>query len=159
MVQTRSGRVEVPSSNALGNMQQSPVTKPTLSTSMDWGRLPSLVQEAVLKELAHDYNRHSLQDRRRRASYAAVSLQWQEFFEKLNFDKLVLSQPALEDFRKIVHRRSPIIQSLKRLRTRTNASPPLSRMPRIRHIWLRVELLPYDCKRCKLPEEAKEVVR
>lgn len=135
MVRTRSGRrVEVPTSNALGNIQQGSATKSTLSTSMHWERLPSLVQVAVLKELADDRNRHSLEDRRRRASYAAVSLQWQEFFEKLDFNKLVLSQPALKDFRKIVQRRSPIIQSLRRLRTATNASSSLSRMPRIRHL-------------------------
>lgn len=61
------------SSNALVNMQQGSATKSTLSTSMHWERLPSLVQDAVLKELADAYNRHSLEDRRRRASHGRTS--------------------------------------------------------------------------------------
>lgn len=92
MKQVESGtRMEVPSNEALGNRQQAKATKSSLPAVIHWERLPSIVQQAVLSELAKDYNRHSLEDKRCRADYAAVNLQWQEYFEKLNFNKLVLT--------------------------------------------------------------------
>lgn len=164
MVRTRSGRrVEVPSNDALGTRRRATVARSTLSAPLQWERLPLIVQEAVLEELAEDYNRHSLEDRRSRAAYASVSLQWQEFFEKLNFNKLILRHSALNGFRKIVKRRSHICKSgnagRRRQRPVAVTSPSLSRMPRIQHIWLCIELLPYDCGRCKLPEAEKPWVK
>lgn len=124
MVWTRSGkRVEFPSRDKL----------------LQWGKLPLIVQDLVLKELAGDYDRYLLEDRQCRANYAAVSLQWQELFEKLNFDKLVLRPLALKEFGKIVRRRSYITKDKKTWRRRKykssayESSPP-SRMPPIQHI-------------------------
>lgn len=159
MIQTRSGRrAEVPSNDAVANVQQATVTQSTLPALIQWERLPSIIQKAVLEELAQDYDRHSSADRRRRASYAAVSLQWQKFFEKLNFNKLILHDSALKGFGEIVKRRIPGTKSGKKRWQKYKTATDTS-MPRIRHIWLCVELLPYDCRRCMLPEGAKEVVR
>ncbi|KAL1880123.1 hypothetical protein Daus18300_001486 [Diaporthe australafricana] len=164
MKRTRSGkRVEVPSNEALGKRQQVEVTKPSLAPSIHWGQLPDIVQQAVLSELAEDYNRHSAEDRKRRAAYAAVCQQWQELFEKLNFSKLVLLPSALKEFGNIVKRRSQNMnggdEGRQRQKTAAKDSPYLSRVPRIQHIWLRIELLAYDCTKCKSPEEPREAIR
>lgn len=155
--------MEVPSNEALGNRQQAKATKSSLAAVIHWERLPSIVQQAVLMELSKDYNRHSLEDKRCRAAYAAVNLQWQEFFEKLHFNKLVLRNSDLRSFGKIVtrrsHRRKRETGGWQKQRITAEASPTLCRMPQIRHIWLRIGLLAYDCRRCKLPEEPKEAVR
>lgn len=153
----------MPSNEALGNRQQAKATKSSLPAVIHWERLPSIVQQAVLSELAEDYNRHSLEDKRCRADYAAVNLQWQEFFENLNFNKLVLRPSDLKSFEEIVtrrsHRRKRETGRWQKQRTAAQASPTLRLMPQIRHIWLRIGLLAYDCRRCKLPEEPKEAVR
>lgn len=150
--------MKVPSNNALANVQQATITQSTLPASIQWERLPSIIQQAVLEELVQDYDRHSSEDRCRRASYAAVSLQWQKFFEKLNFNKLILHDSALKGFGEIVQRRISTAKSGKK-RWQKHKTATGTSMPRIRHIWLCVELLPYDCRRCMLPEGAKEVVR
>lgn len=85
-------------------------------------------------------------------------MQWQKFFEKLNFNKLILRDSALKDFEEIVKRRIPSTKSGKK-RWQKHKTATDTSMPRIQHIWLCVELLPYDCRRCMLPEETKEVVR
>lgn len=141
MKRTRSGReIGVLNDGALGNRQQAKITESPSVELINWQRLPEIVQKAIMRELAEDYNRHSLEDKRYRAAYAAVDLQWQKFFEKLNFNKFVLRSSDLQDFGKIVKRR---LQSRKG-------------MPRVRHIWLCVELRPYKCSSCKFPEEPKE---
>lgn len=156
MKRTRSGRkIGVPNNGALGNMQQVKITESSPATLVNWQRLPIIVQEAIMGELAEDYNRHSSKDKRCRAAFAAVGLQWQKFFEKLNFNKLVLRSSDLKDFGKIVKRR---LQSRKR-KTAADATLSLYCMPRVRHIWLCVELLPYECRGCKFPEEPKEEIR
>lgn len=155
----------MPSNVSTGNRQQVKVTKSPRAASVHWEKLPSIVQEAVLRELAEGYDRHSLEDKTCRAAYAPVNLQWQEFFEKLNFTKLFLHPSALRGFGNIVKRRSHDRKSGKgggrTQRGTAEASTSLSRMPRIQHIWLCIELLPYDCslRRCKLPEEPKEAFR
>lgn len=161
MKRTRSGReIGVSNDGALDNRQQVKITESPSAASINWQWLPEIVQEAILRELAKDYNRHSLEDKRYRAAYAAVDRQWQKFFEKLNFDKLVLRSSDLQDFGNIVKRR---LQRRKgknggreRRETAANASPSLYCMPKIRHIWLCVELRPYKCRECKFPEERKE---
>lgn len=153
MKRTRSGReIGVPNAGALGNRHQVKIIESPSAALINWQRLPEIVQEAIMRELAEDYNRHSVGDKRCRAAYAAVGLQWQKFFEKLNFNKLVLRPSDLEDFGKIVKRR---IQSRNR-RTAADATLSLYCMPRVRHIWLCVKLLPYKCNRCNFPEEPKE---
>jgi hypothetical protein len=177
MVQTRSAkRVEPPIIGTLENKRGRRATATIESIlwkqiSRPWAGLPLLVQEAVLKELAQDYNRYEVMDKRHRAAYATVNLQWQEFFEKLNFNKLVLADSDLERFGEIVRRRTPHNKSGKE-----SCQPSsLSRMPRIRHIWLQIQLLPYTCSvswaqgpisglpvtikqmKCKVPEYKKEM--
>ncbi|UPL00730.1 hypothetical protein LCI18_011664 [Fusarium solani-melongenae] len=57
---------------------------------------------------------------------AAVCRDWQEYFKKILFRKLTVHQKDLAGLHKI-----------SRCRTE-----------RIQHLWLRIELLPYDCLRC-----------
>lgn len=164
MKRTRSGRkIGVPNNGAPSNRQQVKITESPSLTLINWQRVPEIVQEAIMGELAEDYNRHSLEDKRCRAAYAAVSPQWQEFFENLNFAKLVLRSSDLKEFGKIVKRR---LQSMKRKnggrqrrKTAADATPSLYCMPRVRHIWLCIELLAYNCRKCKFPEEPKEAIR
>lgn len=110
-----------------------------------WAHIPLLVQDQILKELANDYNRESKEDKRNRAAYAAVCPEWQEYFEALNFKRLVLHPAALDEFQTLLQRRQA----------------PLSRlpMPRIRHLWLRIELPKYDCDSCSRPESPQEMTR
>lgn len=119
-----------------------------------WNRIPSIVQEMILRELANDYDFNSTEDKQRRANYATVCIQWQEFFESINFRKLVLHPSALVDLEQLLLRRRDVLLGPRGgIVTPTKAQrlagefPPLavSRMPRIAHIWLRVVLLDYDC--------------
>ena len=61
------------------------------------------------------------------SNYAAVSRQWQLFFERENFNDLSIRQSDIPYFKKIVHK---------------------ERRPLIRMLWLRIELLEYDCIDC-----------
>ncbi|KAK7749284.1 hypothetical protein SLS62_008253 [Diatrype stigma] len=69
------------------------------------------------------------------SGYASVSRGWQSFFERLTFKTLRLHQDDIPNFTKIVkgHRTSFV-----------------------RHIWLRLELLGYDCPNCEEPESEAE---
>lgn len=147
------------------------VTKPSQDTTgswQTWSGLPLLVQVRILESLGNDYDRNPAEDKRHRAAYATVCLQWQEYFERRHFRKLVLHQSDLDDFQKIIQRRVDVGPSevrggsrpSKRRKTTVELEPQVRRyMPRIRRIWLRVHLLEYDCKTCKEPESGKERVR
>ncbi|KAI7775692.1 hypothetical protein LA080_006475 [Diaporthe eres] len=129
-----------------------------------WCKIPSLVQDIILGELAGDCDGGSTQGGEARAAYAAVCSDWQAFFEKISFRKLVLHDGDLDYFEEIVKRRVKSEKTVRRqIRGRQQATAVLastkSRMPRIQHIWLRAELLNYDCWYCKVPQTPKEVVR
>lgn len=128
-----------------------------------WCKLPSLVQDIILGELAGDCDGGSTQGGEARAAYAAVCSDWQAFFEKISFRKLVLHDGDLDYFEEIVKRRVKSEKTVRRKIRGQQAAAVLastkSRMPRIQHIWLRAELLNYDCWYCKVPQTPKEVVR
>lgn len=71
------------------------------------------------------------------ASYATVCREWQEYFESITFQSLVLNQDRLAQLETIVSRHP-------------------RRVGFVRHVHLRLELPEYDCKRCKRPETKAE---
>lgn len=128
-----------------------------------WYKLPLLVQDIILGELAGDCDGGLTQGGEPRAAYAGVCSDWQAFFEKIIFRKLVLHDGDLDYFEKIVKRRVTSKKIVRR-RTRGNQATEVlastkSRMPRIQHIWLRAELLDYECWDCKVPQSPKEMIR
>lgn len=133
------------------------------AVKLPWCELPLLVQDIILGELAGDYDDGSTEDGKARAAYASVCSDWQAFFEKISFRKLVLHDADLDEFEKIVKRR---VKGRKIVGRRTKGkqvaealASTTSRMPRIQHIWLRAELLNYECWDCKAAHSDKEAVR
>lgn len=131
-----------------------------------WHWLPTIVQRQILTELSNDYDRDLAKDKKHRAAYAAVCLEWQEFFEAsgANFGKLVLHPSALDEFQKIIQRRQKtgegnLVRPRKKAKVAAAETLPVKRqMLHIRHIWLRIELNEYTCKNCKEGESGKERV-
>lgn len=104
----------------------------TLSFAMmaKWHDLPPEIRVMVLEMVSLPGNNHG-----DRSAYAAVSREWQTFFEKENFQRLVLHQSCLPDFDRIVRRHRRRI---------------------LRYVWLRVTLPQYDCRSCQLYESKSE---
>lgn len=161
----------MPKAKPSGSFRQPDDEKASRIAPMPWYNLPLTVQLQILRELSNDYNRDLAEDKKHRAAYAAVSLEWQGFFEAshANFGKLVLHQTALDAFQKITQRRQKnrpgnaagdCDRPRKRRKTAAEGTPPAKgHTLHIRHIWLRVELQEYGCKNCKTPETGKEKVR
>lgn len=147
-------------------VQQSSTAEPTHKPMFHWDSLPLIIRDLIWEELTDKHDCDSPEDRKNRAACAAVSSEWQQFFEGRSFGRLVLHPSALGAFEKIIKRRqrSHPADRVKPKRTQKKTAgeappPTASRMPRIKHIWLRIELLPYDCRNYKDPEDGKEVVR
>lgn len=146
--------------------QKPPSQKLPAASRFPWCGLPIHVQAAILSELAGDYEGVQEEGRQRCAVYASVCSGWQKFFEKIVFQKLVLRASDLDGFAKIIKRRtggvetrnSVVVSKRPKLVARAFSST-VSRMPRIKHLWLRVELLPYDCPECRRAQSPAEVVR
>lgn len=137
-------------------------------TSFSWGDLPIELREIILKKLEDDYDGVPEEGRQRCAAYATVCSEWQGFFEKIIFRKLVMHASDLDGFAKIIKRRTGgvetrnLVGASKRRKLATEALPvssTLSRMPVIKHLWLRVELPPYGCPECRRAQSPAEVVR
>lgn len=133
------------------------------NATVNWAGLPLVIKEMIMQKLADkQHGRDSPEDRKNRAAYAAVSSEWQHFFEARSFGKLVLHPSALEDFQRIIQRRQNLdpVRKADRMKLKRRPKRPageytppvVSRMPRIEHIWLRVELGLYDCRTCREPE-------
>lgn len=146
--------------------QEPPSQKLTAVSRFPWYGLPVHVKAAILSELAGDYEGVQEEGRQRCAVYASICSEWQKFFEKIVFQKLVLHAPDLDGFANIIKRRTGGVETRNSLRASKNPklatgafSSTVSRMPRIKHLWLRVELLPYDCPECRRAQSPAEVVR
>lgn len=163
--------MELRKAKSSGSIHQSDAGKFSQVAPIAWHGLPLTVQQQVLRELSNDYNRDLAEDKKHRAAYAAVCLEWQEFFEAsgANFGKLVLHPSALDAFQKIIQRRQKNRTGntggdrvRPRQRPKVAAEETLTakrHMLYIRHIWLRIELQEYSCKNCKKPEKGKEMAR
>lgn len=166
--------MELRKAKSSDSVHQSDAGKSSRVAPVAWHGLPLTVQQQILKELSNDYNRDLAEDKKHRAAYAAVCLEWQEFFEAsgANFGKLVLHPSALDAFQKIIQRRQKNRtgntggdRGRPRKRPKVAAEESLPGLPAkrhmlyIRYIWLRIELQEYSCKNCKKPEEGKEKVR
>ncbi|EHK26485.1 uncharacterized protein TRIVIDRAFT_63786 [Trichoderma virens Gv29-8] len=93
--------------------------------------LPIEVQMMVLKLLQSHNNGGTT------SNYAAVSKEWQLYFETFNFRRLILGQSCIQEFSRIVrqHRRGMV-----------------------KHVWLRVKLARYLCPACEWPEKPLEII-
>ncbi|KAL7914669.1 hypothetical protein GGI35DRAFT_154254 [Trichoderma velutinum] len=96
-----------------------------------WYSLPIEIQTIILKLL------QSNGDSGTTSNYAAVSKEWQLYFERFNFRRLILNQSCIPEFGRAVrqHRRGMV-----------------------KHVWLRVELAPYLCPACRWPERPLEIL-
>lgn len=144
--------------------QQSKTSKLQADIKFPWFRTPLVVQEIILKELAGSYDGISKEDGHRRAACATVCSEWQAFFERRSFRKLVLHASDLSEFAKIVKRRAGGEKCKKSGPNRRQSvagatSSTVSCMPQIQHIWLRIELLRYQCPGCRRAPAPAEVVR
>lgn len=118
-----------------------------------WKHLPLELRFMILKEVLGEVGKATSSSpgsgRKTLALYATVSTDWQLFFEKINFRRLVLSSEDLVNFHEMIIRRQ--------------SKEPAWTM-RIEHIWLRLSLLPYphhegnqDCQDCREPESETEI--
>ena len=99
-----------------------------------WLSLPAELRLAILEDLANDCNENNL--KHIQPVCATICGEWQAFFERETFRKVVLHASCLETFKQLIDRRQ--------------AFPP------IKHIWLRVELGVYNCESCKTRESSEE---
>lgn len=86
-----------------------------------WERLPTELRIAILELVLSSNDSHG-----KLANYVCVSREWQTYFEPRNFYRLVLSAACVADVGKMAHRCKGMVK----------------------HIWLRVELPPYECSAC-----------
>lgn len=118
--------------------------------SRPWRDLPLIVRDQILAELRDDYDPYSARDKKRRANYAVVSVEWQQFFEAANFSRLVFNRSDFHRFDQFLQRRRGYLDCWSPSLRRVIKRDPASRrhMPVIRHIWLRIELPKYGCDTC-----------
>ncbi|RYO96980.1 hypothetical protein DL764_007381 [Monosporascus ibericus] len=98
-------------------------------TLSQWPLFPLNIRLLVFEKLAQhsSHNENSTTPMKPSlARYAAVCKEWQAFFEKILYRRLVLKQTCLDEFDKVVRRRKGLVQ----------------------HIWLRIELGTYSCPAC-----------
>ncbi|KAM0330028.1 hypothetical protein ACHAQA_004198 [Verticillium albo-atrum] len=101
----------------------------------NWSQIPREVRHMVFDQLVlmkgyycmHVYTRYSL-----------VCKEWWMFFEPVVYERLVLNQNDLFDFDRLAIARNKV------------------RLGYVRHVWLRIELIQYNCKRCQAPEDPSE---
>ncbi|KAF4512571.1 hypothetical protein G6O67_001691 [Ophiocordyceps sinensis] len=98
-----------------------------------WHFLPAELRVMILERLSLP-SHESFQTTMSR--YAAVSEEWQTFFEGKIFHRLILHQSCIADFDMIVRGR---------------------RRHLVKHIWLRVHFPLYDCPKCKSAERTCEL--
>ncbi|KAI2469933.1 hypothetical protein F4781DRAFT_200186 [Annulohypoxylon bovei var. microspora] len=107
-----------------------------------WNDLPAELRLAIYEYLAYQDDdlsktqyQHLPRTNHSLSTYAAVSREFQAFFEERTFKQLILRQSDLAEFEKILvpHRRRWL-----------------------RRLWLRIELRRYSCRSCFYPECARD---
>ena len=108
-----------------------------------WGALPSEIRLSIMEMVAGNgkfehlkHGQSNDQATSKTSAYASVSREWQAFFEKRHFERILLSLPRLSDFGRIV-------QGLRK--------------KLVRHIGLQIKLTTYDCPSCRFIEHVTEV--
>ncbi|KAL7944737.1 hypothetical protein V8C42DRAFT_358400 [Trichoderma barbatum] len=96
-----------------------------------WYSLPTEIRTMILKLL------QSHKDHGATIKYAAVSKEWQIYFERFNFRRLIIGQSCIPELGRIVR------GHWRRM---------------VEHIWLRVELARYLCPACEWPEKPLEIM-
>lgn len=109
----------------------SPTTKDT-----SWASLPVEIRQMILRlvGLPISGRRNNELGSPKVAQFATVCLEWQIFFERCTFRRLVLDLDSLGKFDAIVRRHD-------------------TRLGYIRKLWLRVRLSKYKCPDCDEPED------
>ncbi|KAK3940644.1 hypothetical protein QBC46DRAFT_434250 [Diplogelasinospora grovesii] len=110
------------------------------SSAASFSRLSPELRLMVLEELLKGYRqrRKGFWCENELSAYAAVSREWQYFFEKENFKSLILHQDDIPKFGNIVQGQ---------------------RINFVKWAWLRFEVPAYDCNKCNRKESAVEVRR
>ncbi|KAM0435061.1 hypothetical protein ACHAPT_003150 [Fusarium lateritium] len=85
-----------------------------------WPLLAYELRLKVYEELADEYSNPCLTD------YSLVCKEWQQFFEKEIYRHITLTRPHFRTFYSFVRRQKHLVK----------------------HIWLRIELEPYECDEC-----------
>ncbi|TPX08927.1 uncharacterized protein E0L32_009631 [Thyridium curvatum] len=110
-------------------------------TVVPWTRLPPEIRLMVLEQV-RESAKGQLASRGKRtyemSIYATVCREWQSFFEKENFKRLILHQSDIFLFGAFTHGQQ-------------------QRRAWIEWIWLRIELPQYDCKKCQKAETLDEI--
>ncbi|QYS98028.1 hypothetical protein H0G86_005227 [Trichoderma simmonsii] len=123
-------------------MKPPKMTDQTINTPTSWMYLPPELRLMILKKLSYliywSKEGDAQEQRREKCSYAAVSREWQEFFERWTFRHLTLHQSDLAELGKIIQDNS-------------------NRQMSVQFICLRIELPKYGCKKCKKGESPIEV--
>jgi hypothetical protein len=101
--------------------------------TLQWTKFPAEIRLMILEEVQNQ--------EQPLATFVQVSHEWRVFFERWTFGRLVLSQEDIDEFKRIVARRS--IDHLH--------------VP-VAHIWLRLVLPEYNCPDCEEPESESEIV-
>ncbi|KAI1099891.1 hypothetical protein F4804DRAFT_65626 [Jackrogersella minutella] len=102
-----------------------------------WSDLPAELRLKIYELLDHGRRlrpqHEDVRQNHHMSAYAAVSNEWQEFFEMRNFGQLVIRQSDLQDFERLLTK---------------------SRRCWLNTLWLQVELPRYNCFACHLPERS-----
>ncbi|KAI0101813.1 hypothetical protein GGR51DRAFT_550752 [Nemania sp. FL0031] len=98
-----------------------------------WKELPLEIRIMILEKVAEGYSFTS--EPYARAGYARVCREWQPFFERQNFQRLVLDQERLSEFELVMN--------------------TCQRRDYLKHLFLRIRLDEYDCTVCQSQEDSK----
>jgi hypothetical protein len=104
-----------------------------------WERLPLEISRIILETVADDYNSET--EPYARADYASVCQEWQAFFERRTFRRLVLDQERIHELERYM------CQDATRYR-----------QDYLKHLFLRVRLGEYDCTTCEQKETARSIM-
>lgn len=96
-----------------------------------WYQLPPEIRNMILHEICEVRNRKTTGKVQRLAGYATVCLEWQRFFEPVNFRRVTLDYDGLETFSEMV-----------------KESQRTHRLNYIKHLWFRIKLPEYDYSVC-----------
>ncbi len=95
----------------------------TMETACLWQMLPPEIRLMILDCVAHGYDEKF--EPFARAGYATVCKDWQAFWERWTFKRLIICQGNLSDLKRLLHRVK-------------------SRLDYVEHLWLRIRLEEHD---------------
>lgn len=108
----------------------------TITRTTPWASLPAEVRQLILGFvcLPKSGEQCNILGYPKVARFASVCLEWQAFFEARTFRRLVLNPGSVDEFNAIIKRDD-------------------IRLAYIQKLWLRIELLEYECPKCDVAED------